>query len=218
MAGPVLEEKDYLPDVLQHLDQARLALESGQTSIALAHTRIVLHDQGLNVYFDTSSAPSQIAGDCRTAGEEAVKYWNEALGEGSLKIVDNASEAQVTVQFTPEVLLKGVQVGGFCSQSRSVTSGTTGEAVADYEAVIHARTNWPGGRALSRDYLRNIVTHEVGHIYGLNDCADANHMMGPLSATKTKFELHPDEFEALRRLRLTAFETQRNILAKAKGS
>jgi len=218
LANPILNESDYLSDVLQHLDRAKMALESGQTSLALAHTRIVLHDQGLNIYFDLSNVAESQKEDCLKAASESVRYWNSVLGEGSLRTVQNESDAQVRIDFREEVVLQNVQVGGYCSQSRAVTSSPEGEAIDEYRATILARTKWPGGRNLSGDYLRNIVTHEMGHLYGLSDCAEPGHLMSPLNPTKTKFDLHPEELEALKQLRLTAFETQRSIQAKSKGN
>lgn len=216
--GATLREQNYLPSVLQHVEKARMAAESGQGSVALAHARMVLHDQGLGVYIDLSETPSQLQDSCRTAAEKAVQFWDQTLGGDSLTIVDTPSAAQVRILFQREVSLRGTQVGGYCAQSRSVTVSGTGEADTSYNATIYARYQLPNGTMLNDACLLNVVTHEFGHVYGLSDCADSSRLMSALNPSKPKFELHADELEALRALRLRTFQIQRSIVSAIKGN
>jgi hypothetical protein len=216
--GATLREQNYLPSVLQHVERARVAAESGQNSIAMAHARMVLHDQGLRVYIDLSKTPDQLQGSCRTAAEKAVQFWNQTLGSQALTVVDTPSSAQVRILFQRDVTLKGTQVGGYCAQNRTVTINGTGEAETTYNATIYARYQLPNGTTLNDACLLNVVTHEFGHVYGLSDCADSSRMMGALNPSKPKFELHADEVEALRELRLTTFRIQRSASTEPKGN
>lgn len=213
-----LDETKYLPGVIHHLDQAKASLDEGQTSLSLAHSEIILHEQGLSVYVDLSETPDELKVACRNAATRALKYWNDTLGANSLIETDSPEQAKVRISFTKEVELRGRQVGGYCSQSRGITVSGSGEATAEYSAAIFARFNLPNGPVLNEDCLVNIVTHELGHVYGLRDCSDPEYLMSPLNPSKPKFELHADELEALRQLRLTVFEIQRSVLAKIKGN
>jgi len=213
-----LEQAHYLRVVLHHLEQAKVTLESGQLSAAMAHSRMVLHDQGLRVYVDFSEVPEAQKNDCQNAAARAIQYWNSTLGSGSLNVVDNAGAAEVRIVFYREVKLEGVQVGGYCTQSRSITMTSAGDATPNYSATIQARYQLPGGKNLNEDCLTNIVTHELGHVYGLNDCTDRGHLMSALNPSKPRSDLDGDEMEALKQLRLTVFEIQRQIQAKSKGN
>ncbi|MBC8064920.1 MAG: hypothetical protein H7Y17_08830 [Chlorobia bacterium] len=217
-ASADLDEHNYLPSVLNHLQKAKSALESGQDGLAVAHSRMILHDQGIRVFIDLSETPSSLQESCRKAALKAVETWNETLGAGSLNLVDTAGAAEARIVFSKEVLLRGVQVGGYCAQSRSVSFSTNGSAVGTYSATIYSRYQLPSGQLLSDDCLVNVVTHEIGHMYGLNDCADSSHLMGALNPSKPKTDLQADELEALRQLRLMAFEIQRTIDARSKGN
>ncbi len=181
----------------------------------MAHSEVILHERGLGVYIDLSEAPVEIHEVCRNAARRAIQYWNETIGEDSIYEVEVPESARIRVLFAKEVTLRGSQVGGYCSQSRGVTlSGDGEEATPEYSAIILARFQLPRGPVLNEDCLQNIVAHEIGHVYGLRDCTEPDHLMSPLNPTRPKFDLHPDELEALQQLRLTVFGIQRTAQAK----
>lgn len=213
------DPSNYLPGVIHHLEQARVSAEAGQTSLAMAHSEVILHERGLGVYIDLTEAPADIQDACRNAASRAIQYWNETVGEGSLYEVDSPDLAKIRIQFAKEVTLRGSQVGGYCSQSRGVTlSGDGEEATPEYSATILARFQLPRGPVLNEDCLQNIVAHEIGHVYGLRDCMEPDHLMSPLNPSRPKFDLHPDELEALQQLRLMVFGIQRTAQAKVKDN
>jgi len=209
------DRRVYLPEVLDHIERAR-SLDASQAELASAHAKVILHDEGLKVFVDYSQVPSGQLADCQSAVNDAIQYWNGVVGPNALTVQDSAAGSDVRLDFRPDVRLNGIQVGGYCSQSWGVSSSGTDGASHSYNASISARLAWPGGRAMSRDYLRNIVTHEFGHVYGLNDSPDAGRLMSPLSATKPRFDLDTDEAEALKEIRLTAFSLERDTEARAK--
>jgi hypothetical protein len=213
----ILEDSRYLPGTLYHYAQAQEMLEAGQVGMAAAHSRLVLHDQGLKVFVDFSRTPEGLRSTGQRTVEKAVDYWNQTLGSQALQLVETPSDAQVTVMFASDVVLQGVRVGGYCSQSRGVTIGASGEPAAQYSATILARFQLPGGRRLSDDCLLNVVTHEFGHVFGLNDCTEPGHLMSPLNLSRPRTDLHPDELEALGALRLTTLAMQRSMLYRAFG-
>lgn len=212
------DESRYLPGVLHHLDKAKTSLEEGQTSLSLAHSEIILHEKSLAVYVDLSQVPEELQATCRNAADRSLKYWNNTLGSASLVEVQGAELAKLRISFSKEVELRGQQVGGYCSQSRGVTVSGEGEATPEYSAAIYARFNLPNGPILNEDALTNIVTHELGHVYGLRDTVEPEYLMSPLNPTKPKFELHPYELDALQQLRLTVFELQRSAVARIKDN
>lgn len=212
------DEANYLSGVIHHLDQAKASLEDGQPSLALAHSEIILHEQGLNVYIDLSETPDELKEACRRSATRALRYWNNTIGPDSLVEVQSPEQAKVRISFTREVELRGRQVGGYCSQSRGITVAGSGEATPEYSAAIFARFALPNGPILNEDGLTNIVTHEIGHIYGLKDHTNPEYLMSPLNPSKPKLELHADELVALERLRLTVVEIQRAVLAKFKDN
>lgn len=213
----ILEDSRYLPGILYHYAQAQEMLEAGQVGMAAAHSRLVLHDQGLKVYVDFSRTPESLRDTGQRTVEKAVDYWNSTLGTQTLQLVETPSDAQVTVVFASDVVLQGVRVGGYCSQSRGVTIGASGEPSAQYSATILARFQLPGGRRLNDECLLNVVTHEFGHVFGLNDCTEPGHLMSPLNLSRPRTELHPDEIEALGALRLTTLALQRSAFYRSFG-
>lgn len=212
-----LNEADYLPGVNHHAERARTAMDQGQWEVASAHTELLLHSQGLRVFVDTSQMPVSLTEIGKAASARAVEYWNGVVGPKSLTLVDTPAAADLTIQFNKEIVLRGIQVGGYASQSRSVTVGGDGSASPDYQATIYARYQLPNGNLLNEAAMLNVVAHEIGHIYGLNDSTEGSHLMSPLNPNRTKLELHPDELEALKNLRLTLFEMQRDIAAKSRA-
>ena len=204
----------YLPGAMHHLDQSRIQFESGNLGESVAHSRLILHDQGLKVFVEHEVASKSQ----EKSAERAIAFWNEVLGSGSLERTDRAESADVTIVYQAEVNIGGTPVGGYCSQSRFVGRGESGEAKPEYRATIVARTRMPNGQELNEDCLVNIVAHEIGHVYGLNDCTDPGHLMSALNPSRPKFSLQSDELEALQRFRLTAFEILRSAEAEAKGN
>jgi predicted Zn-dependent protease len=213
-----LQAENYLRGAVHHLERAQETLESGQFELASAHATLVLHDQGLRVHVDFSQATGIQQSEAKAAVETSIRYWNSTLGFSSLTQVEDPAQADVRVVFQREVVLRGVQVGGYCSQSRSVSYDTAGNAASQYSATIFARLALPGGKALDENCLTNIVAHEFGHVYGLSDNAKGGHLMSPLSPSSPRFDLEPDELEALRALRLTAFEIRHAVMARAKAN
>lgn len=213
------DQSNYLPGVLHHLEQARVSAEAGHSSLALAHSEVILHERGLGVYIDLAETPPDIREACLSAARRALQYWNFTIGEGALVEVDTPDLAKIRIQFAREVTLRGSQVGGYCSQSRGVTlSGDGEEATPEYSATILARFQLPRGPALNEDCLQNIVAHELGHVYGLRDCVEPDHLMSPLNPSRPKLDLHPDELEALHQLRLMVFGIQRSVQSKVKDN
>lgn len=213
-----LGEREFLPDVIQYVDRAKSSMDTGQYGLAMAYSHVVLHDEGLRVYVDFSAAPANQQGDCKASVDKALKFWNDTLSSpDALKLVDLPEQADVKVVFQPSVTLQGVQVGGYCSQTRSISTDGRGGGTGSYSATIFARFTQPNGRAMTGALLQNVVTHEFGHVFGLNDCNEGGHLMGPLNVKSPRFELNAEELESVRRLRQMAFDIQRNVLARSKG-
>ncbi len=209
---------NYLPGVLYHLERAKASLEAGDVALALAHTEVVVHDKGRTVYIDLGDSNGNLRKACENAASRSLAFWNKTLGYQALTQVATSDKADIHITFSREVVLRGHQVGGSCSQSRSVNLGHNGVPTPSYSANIKARYQLPNGSTLNEDCLFNIVAHEIGHVYGLNDCTEPGHLMSPLDPRKPKFDLHDDELEALSTLRETVFEIQRSALAKSNGN
>jgi hypothetical protein len=207
----------YLPGTVSQLDKSRQAFDEGNLDLALAHSKLVLHDEPMQVFVDYGMAGNRDRNRMSKAVDKALKFWNDTLGFEALTRTEDSYAARVQVVFTPEVDFQGVPVGGYCSQSRGITPESNGQYRPDYSATIYARTKY-GGRSFNEDCLVNIVAHEIGHIYGLSDCADPGHLMSGLNPSRPKFELQADELEALQSLRLTALEIQRSIESREKGN
>jgi len=210
LAGSKFDSAAYLPGALYHLEQSKALMEAGDYQMSTAHSRMVLHDQGLQVFVSDDDNKMY-----RKAAEKAVSFWNETLGEGALVITENRDEAKVSIIFEREVTLNGTPVGGYCAQSRSIGYDDQGQPTPLYRATIMTRT-MVGRHKLNEACLVNIIAHEIGHVYGLNDCTDQGHLMSALNLRRPKFELDDDELEALQQFRLTAFEILRSTEAAPK--
>ncbi|MBI1755905.1 MAG: hypothetical protein HYR64_02215 [Fimbriimonas ginsengisoli] len=118
------------------------------------------------------------------------------------------------IAFEPDVVDRGVPVGGLVSWRRAieyVNQIPTDETTAE----IRVRTHNPWARGMSFEQMRHEVAHELGHVLGLDDSRRLGAVMSPLDLRRPVGKVGDDELEALHRLRDLAAEVRREALEYA---
>jgi len=166
---------------------AQARLRANDMNGARQFADMVLQSRGIRVAAAWEGVDEEAKPRCLAALRDAVAAWKRQLPELTIEVVQDPAKANWTIQFQPSVQCRGVQVAGI-TKWRSMSEGT-----------IEIRTVL--GRPYPQAHMCATITHELGHVLGLADHDDTDHLMGPISLAKRPAALGQHELNPLRALR-----------------
>ena len=202
-----------LPEVNQHLEQARNELSNGRDEIAAAHADMVLIGDEVSYFVKfEEGVPKKLENKCKVALTSAFEAWEKSLGDTVTFVpVTDASKANIQVRFKRDVLMGKEPVAGFANWKRRITTDGDKVLTETVTADLQIRTINLDGRPMPSDAMTHEVMHEVGHVLGLEDCEHLGELMGPLDVRRPVEAPLAHEASAVRDLR----EEARRLKAQA---
>ncbi len=122
----------------------------------------------------------------RQAVRDGVLYWNKALGQPLLQVID--APDGVTAPSPRYNVIQWLTDGDFASTSHIQGDPLTGEILHAHIFIL-SRSVKHGDLDEQNDHLRYVVAHEVGHALGLRH----NFAKGPVSTVMNYFMLEQTE-------------------------
>lgn len=195
-----------LPEVTSHLDKAETCLDKKQFANALAHCAVIIVADEIKVAVQYENIPDRQRGSCEKAIDFAFEAWERALNSVTFTRVEDPKDADVTVVFKPSVNLKGEAVAGLLNWKRTISNGSDGNPAGKFRAEMSVRMMTPDLNPMPAGAIRHTVTHEMGHVFGLEDTDHVGELMGPLNLSHPLTGPQDHEAAAVRAVRNQALE------------
>jgi hypothetical protein len=199
LAAALLQDRITLPpkpinirgaDYNQVLRYAQLG-EKGEIAWSLVGLKAMIHDQGVTLGTVQSKGDLQQLADFDLALRGASRIWNQKLGQRIFEV--NNSNPAIRIKLVGHLPNQSACLG--CMNYKRVIRSSANGPIYTLDGTIDVvRTHQ--GRYLSRLELQEVLTHELGHLLGLEDSATPG-IMAEFDALKLAFEPSVTEIESL---------------------
>lgn len=155
----------------------KLALEAAEAkkhTMALARLDGMLMSAPISVGIDPTTLPKE-PNDFLAGVKGGIQLWESALKDSPFRFSSFGESPMLVVKFVDHVKNSG-DVQGMIQARRefSWNSRTYQSKVSGTIFVVHKT----GGRYLNRDEVVEVVAHELGHLFGLDDLTGNEGLMG----------------------------------------
>ena len=156
-------------------------------SLAGAHQLEKLKGLLLQKGLTIASADERIS---RRVLDQAARAWNLALGQGTVRVAESASDSDVIVESVDQLGSSDDQQGEI-----EVYQQENGRLSANISINVNANSG-----DLSSVAQGAVLTHELGHLFGLDDSENPGAIMGTFDGSHLVTEPSQDEVRAIRAL------------------
>jgi len=122
---------------------------------------------------------------------QSAEAWNQALGTGTVRVVEDASRADVVVESVDKLGSSDDEQGEIAVYQQEDGS---------LSAIVAINVNTTAG-PLEPVEQGAVLTHELGHLFGLDDSENAGAIMGGFDASHLVTKPSGDEVVAIHALR-----------------
>lgn len=187
------------PKFSADLDRAEAALAAGDAAQAEALAGLV------RMPVIRCELPAGATWEQKEAARRGFAMWTGAL-DGAVEFqLAEPAQGDVRLVFSPQVWHAGQDVAGKAVWSRTAQKWAMGSWSSLLSATLHIRTEIQG-RPRSVNEMAATVAHELGHLMGLADSDNMDHLMGPALEGQAASGPSPEEAEALKSLQARADE------------
>lgn len=159
------------PQIRTSLSLALTEMAFGSQKRAKSHAETVAIPQNLRVFVSTNGINGSRAERMKDWAQICLDSWNSNTGQTTFTQVSSSDLADVQLVLLNEVREGHARLAGFTDWSRS--SSGNGSTLS---AVIRISSRDFFGNQMSETQIKKAISHELGHVLGLDDDAQSDLM------------------------------------------
>ena len=163
--------KFITPQIRNSLGLALTEMAFGSQKRAKAHAETVATPRNIRVYISAPGLNQSRATKMRSCAQFSLDSWNTNTNENTFVEVFDSQLADVNLILMNDVYEGRTKLAGHASWSR--TSNGNGPSLS---ATIRISSRDFFGALLSESQIKKSISHELGHILGLDDDSQSNLM------------------------------------------
>ena len=198
-------------DCLDSLRRFSQAADEGDLVRARAGLKALLVSGTIPVQIDATGLGHQNVSMFETATRRGIAMWSSYLPETRFSFSEESNQCLIKVNFVDH-LSGDHETQGVITVSRSICTSLNNETYK-LKAEISV-LKWVGSRLLTEDEATEVISHELGHLVGLDDHTQKNGIMGPFVPGRPRLKLSWEEIEMLQNYRSAIKDSlMRTVLA-----
>jgi len=196
-------------DARAHLEKAGELRAKGNRAAAMAVLESLLMGTArVGVTEDARPADRDVLEE---AILRSISVWDNSIDDSPFVAASKTDRVDISVRFVDEIDTDGPDAQAELEAHRDFYYGKTHGFRLTAQILVARRID---GRLLTRDELTGILTHELGHLLGLDDDSALEGVMGPFVPGHPRLEPIRSEVNTVRQYRTSVRQSLRD-LAKA---